>query len=81
MSILLQLMIVGAWGAALAIQTRRLLRLASVTVTSGDSQLLRQKARRVWWWLGRDEFWRDACSDIARCLELTLMIVVMAWMF
>lgn len=79
MAILLQLILIGLWGAALVIHTRRLFRLASVTVTRGP--LLRQKARRIWWWLGRDEFWYETSTDMVRCLELTIMVVMLAWMF
>jgi hypothetical protein len=79
MVILLQLVISGAWGAALLIHARRLLRMTAVTVSIGDSRFLRQRARRIWWLLGRDEFWQVACVDVVRCLEITLMVVVLAW--
>jgi hypothetical protein len=79
MAIFFQLVLIGSWGAALLIHTRRLLRMAAVTVSISDSRLLRQKARRIWWWLGRDEFWQATCTDIARCLEVTLLVVVLAW--
>lgn len=80
MAIFLQLVITGVWGAALVIHARRLLRLTAVPVSIGDSRFLRQRARRMWWLLGRDEFWRAACSDVVRCVEITLMVAVLAWL-
>jgi hypothetical protein len=79
MAIFLQLVITGAWGAALVIHARRLLRMTAVAVSIGDSRFLRQRARRIWWLLGRDEFWRATCADVVRCLEVTVMVAVLAW--
>ncbi|MEN9934340.1 MAG: hypothetical protein RLZZ387_919 [Chloroflexota bacterium] len=75
-----QLAIVGLWGCILVVHTRRLLRLAQVTAPnfwqdrSGQTRLA-----RVWFWLGREEFWRAVQADGARCMQLTLMVFLLAW--
>jgi hypothetical protein len=78
--ILVQLVIVGLWGFMLALHTRRLLRLAHV----GSLAILRSPERRgslqrLWWWLGREEFWRAVQADGLRCTQLTLMVFLAAW--
>jgi hypothetical protein len=78
MATLLQLLLVGFWGITLALHTRRLLRLAAVPATTDRSRYLRGKAQRIWWWLGRDEFWNGARVDTLRCIELTLMVGLLA---
>ena len=40
----------------------------------------RLKLDRVWWWLGRAEFWGSVQADTCRCMEITLMVFVLAWM-
>lgn len=82
LSMLVQLFIVGLWGAMLAVHTRRLLRLAQVEhVDSLRNQPLRHRAERVWWWLGREEFWLKVQFDCVRCVQLTLMLFILAWDF
>lgn len=77
---LVQLAIVGLWAAVLCIHTRRLLRLAKVEVAFQSSdQYLRHRLERVWWWLGREEFWHAVHIDGLRCTQMTIMVFLMAW--
>jgi hypothetical protein len=77
----IQLGIIAIWAAVLSTQTRRLFRLAHVTSTllGRRDPELRQSLQRVWWWLGRAEFWRTTQNDILHCVQLTLMGCIMAW--
>jgi len=78
--IIVQLLIVGMWAAILIVHARRLLRLAQLeTLEVWDGKRLRRKLTRVWWWLGREEYWRAVQVDGVRCIQMTLMIFVMAW--
>jgi hypothetical protein len=77
---IVQLVIVGMWAVILAIHTRRLLRLAKVeSLAQWGERRLRPKLNRVWWWLGREEYWREVQIDVVRCLQLTFMLFLMAW--
>jgi hypothetical protein len=79
-AIIVQLAVVGMWATTLIIHTRRLLRLAQLeTLEVWQGKRLRGKLMRVWWWLGRDEYWRAVQVDGARCIQMTLMIFLMAW--
>lgn len=78
MAAIIQLAIIGAWGALLFLHTRRLYRLATVPITSDRGRYLRSKAERMWWWLGREEFWARIQRDSARCIEATLMVLLIA---
>ncbi|HMQ30300.1 MAG TPA: hypothetical protein PKD53_06200 [Chloroflexaceae bacterium] len=78
MAVVVQLLLVGLWGTTLALHTRRLFRLAAVPATADRSRYLRGKAQRIWWWLGRDEFWEGARRDVLRSIELTLMVGLLA---
>lgn len=78
MAVVVQLLLIGLWGTILALHTRRLLRLAAVPATTDRSRYLRGKAQRIWWWLGRDEFWDRAQLDLLRCVELSLMLGLIA---
>jgi hypothetical protein len=81
-AILLQLIIVGAWAATILRHTRRLLRLAQVnTAWSSHDQPGRPLTSRVWWWLGREEFWRTVQGDTLRCVEITLMVFLLVYGF
>ena len=60
---IVQLVIVGMWAVILGVHTRR----------------LRPKLDRVWWWLGREEYWREVQTDVLRCMQLTFMLFLMAW--
>jgi hypothetical protein len=80
-AMLIQVAIAAMWGAILALHARRLFRLAHVEVVSGTpDQQLRRRMHRVWWWLGREEFWRRVQVDTYHCLEITLMLFLLAWM-
>lgn len=75
----LQLAIVGIWCAALVVHTRRLLRLACVEqLRNWEGMRVRSGLKRIWWWLGQDEFWKDVHNDGLRCVELTLMLFVLS---
>ena len=79
-AILLQLVIVAAWAATLLRHTRRLLRLAQVnTAWTAQDQRAGPLTSRIWWWLGREEFWRTVQEDGFRCLEITLMVFLLAY--
>ena len=78
--ILVQLAIVGAWATTVLRHTRRLLRLANVNPTwTLQDQTVRQGANRIWWWLGREEFWRTVQVDAFRCVEITFMVFLLAY--
>jgi hypothetical protein len=80
-AILIQVAIAAIWAALLALHTQRLFRLAYAGVEScTQDRYLRRRMHRVWWWLGREEFWGKVQADTYRCLELTLMLFVWALM-
>ncbi len=80
MAIFLQLAIVGAWAATILRHTRRLLRLAHANPAwTSQDQTVRPLANRIWWWLGREEFWRTVQLDALRCVELTLMALLLVY--
>lgn len=77
-----QLAIIGMWAAMLVIHTRRLLRLAQVeSLAQWGEQRLRPKLDRVWWWLGREEYWHAVQIDVLRCMQMTFIIFLIAWGF
>jgi hypothetical protein len=81
-AILLQLVIVAAWAATILRHTRRLLRLAQVNPAwIAQDQRADPLTSRIWWWLGREEFWRTVQLDALRCVEITLMVFVLAYPF
>lgn len=71
---LVQLAVIMLWSAALSIHARRLLRLARVEAAPTTTKQIRQRLDRVWWWLGREEFWRAVQIDCLRCTQLTIMV-------
>jgi hypothetical protein len=78
--LIVQLVIVALWAAMLIIHTRRLLRLAQVeSLAQWGERRLRPKLNRVWWWLGREEYWRAVQVDVLRCMQMTLIMFLMAW--
>ena len=78
--ILIQLAIVAAWAATILRHTRRLLRLAHVSSTwISNDQTVHPLAKRIWWWLGRQEFWRTVQIDAFRCVEITLMVFLLVY--
>jgi hypothetical protein len=77
---IVQLVIVVMWGAILIIHTRRLIRLAQLeTLQAWHDRRLRRKLTRIWWWLGREEYWRGVQADGLRCMQITLLLFLMAW--
>ena len=58
MGLFVQLAIIGIWAAALVIHTRRLVRLAQIESLRPWDHQLRRTLVRVWWWLGREEYWQ-----------------------
>ena len=79
MGLFVQLAIIGIWTAALVIHARRLVRLAQLESLRPWDHQLRRTLVRVWWWLGREEYWREVQSDGVRCMQLTLMLILMLW--
>lgn len=71
---LFQLAVIMLWSAALSIHARRLLRLARIEATPTMTNRVRQRLNRVWWWLGREEFWQGVQTDCLRCTQLTIMV-------
>jgi hypothetical protein len=75
---IVQFSIVLIWMALLAVHTRRLMRLAHVEVVSRAHQPVRHQLGRVWFWLGREEFWRSVYPDGVRCAQLTVLVYLCA---
>jgi hypothetical protein len=81
MATILQMAIVVIWAAPFVLHSRRLVQPAHIdSGWTPRGQYLRQHLQRIWWWLGREEFWRAVQADTIRCVELTLMILLLAWM-
>ncbi|GAB4437406.1 MAG: hypothetical protein OHK0015_30120 [Chloroflexi bacterium OHK40] len=78
MAMIIQLLLIGIWGAIVTRHTRRLYRLAVVPAIADRARFVRDKARRMWWWLGRDEFLGTLQRDTLRCVEATVMVGVIA---
>jgi hypothetical protein len=77
---IVQIVIIAMWSAMLVIHTRRLLRLAQFeTLAQWGERNLKPKLNRVWWWLGREEYWRAVQIDGVRCMQLTFMMFLMVW--
>ena len=80
MSLLLQFFITAVWAALLMTNTRRLMRLAHVEQLQRWGRIrLRSGLNRMWWWLGQQEYWQQVRADSAICLQITLMVFVLAW--
>lgn len=71
-----QILLIGIWGVPLVLHLRRLYRLAAVPVMADRSLYVRSKARRMWWWLGRDEFWGALRQDMIRGVEATFAVAL-----
>jgi hypothetical protein len=69
-----ELIVIVLWSAALSIHTRRLLRLARIESAHTAGNPIRQRLDRVWWWLGREEFWEAVQADCLHCMQLTIMV-------
>ena len=78
-ALLVQLSITCIWAATVGVHTRRLLRLAHFELGDGQNvAMLRRRLDRIWWWLGRSEFWLDLHHDCLQSLQLTLLIFLLA---
>jgi hypothetical protein len=78
--LIVQLVIIVIWGTMLIINMRRLLRMSHIeSLTAWGDRQLRNKLTRVWWWLGREEYWHQVQVDVVRCLQMTLMLFLMIW--
>jgi hypothetical protein len=75
---LVQLLLIGVWAVPLLLHVRRLFRLATVPIIADRRLYVRNKAQRIWWWLGRDEFWGGLHRDVLRAIEASLMIALIA---
>jgi hypothetical protein len=40
---------------------------------------VRSGLNRIWWWLGQEEFWRMARSDVAYALQISLLVFLFVW--
>jgi hypothetical protein len=77
---IVQFALVCLWGSVVSTHTRRLLRLAQVEAPPlWRRRRLRIQLERVWWWLGREEFWRAVQPDGVRCMQITIMVFIFAW--
>ncbi|GAB4214140.1 MAG: hypothetical protein OHK0022_52210 [Roseiflexaceae bacterium] len=77
---IVQLVIIAVWLSMVVVHTRRLLRLAQVEIIRPRTeQRLRMRLSRLWWWLGREEFWHKVQADCFRCVQVTLMLFLLAW--
>ncbi|MBO9310857.1 hypothetical protein QTO31_15165 [Chloroflexus sp. MS-CIW-1] len=81
MEMLLQLLVAGAWMFTLVNGLRRLVRLARVShLQRWDNHVrVRSGLNRIWWWLGQEEFWRMARSDVAYALQISLLVFLFVW--
>ena len=75
--LLVQCAIITLWSAVIGIHTRRLLRLTRVAFVQGSEPKLRHRLERLWWWLGREEFWRSVYADGLRCTQMTFMVFLL----
>lgn len=73
-----QLLLISVWAVPLSLHTRRLYRLAVVPIVADTRLYVRSKAQRMWWWLGRDEFWGGLRRDALRAIEASLLIGLLA---
>ena len=79
--LIVQFVIIGMWAAIFVIHTRRLLRLAQLESLRLWNQGLRRTLVRVWWWLGREEYWRGVQTDGLCCMQVTVMLMLLVWGF
>ncbi|NOK63828.1 MAG: hypothetical protein GFH27_549283n60 [Chloroflexi bacterium AL-W] len=76
---IVQIVIICIWAVMLGAHTRRLCRLARVEVSRNRQRgPIRQQLGRMWWWLGREEFWENVQVDSFRCVQVTVMLLVTA---
>ena len=78
-ALFIQLSITCVWAATIGVHARRLLRLAHVEIGAGQG-MFRHQLDRIWWWLGRADFWCDVQRDCLQSLQLTILIFLLATM-
>ena len=78
-ALFIQLSITCVWAATIGVHARRLLRLAHVEIGAGQV-MFRHQLDRIWWWLGRADFWCDVQRDCLQSLQLTILIFLLATM-
>jgi hypothetical protein len=67
-----QIGIISLWGFMFSLQVRRLVRMAQLSQNLKEPW--RKQIGRIWWWLGREEFWHGTYGDCLRCTQLTVMV-------
>jgi len=78
--LVVQMSITAIWAAILVLHARRLVRLTrGVGFAAPREHVVRHRLRRAWWWLGREEFWSGVKRDSVHCLQLTVLLVLLAW--
>jgi hypothetical protein len=81
MAVLVQLTVTCVWAVIIGVHVRRLLRLAHIDISAKRCNAIsRQGLDRIWWWLGRPEYWRDIARDCLQSLQLTLLFFLLATM-
>ena len=81
LALLVQLSVTCIWAATIGVHVRRLLRLAHIDIGAVQCNgMLRRGLDRIWWWLGRSEYWRDVERDCLQSLQLTLLLFLLATM-
>ena len=78
---LLHLVLAGVWVMTLGVAVRRLWRLAHVRQLVRWQGALGRRAgiQRIWWVLGRPEFWHELRLDMFRAVQVSLMIFAVAY--
>lgn len=76
MTTLAQVIIIAAWGATLVRHSQRLVRLSGHTFDLRSTRV-RAIATRIWWWLGREEFWRGVAPDALRAVQVTALALIL----
>lgn len=76
MATLIQLFVLVVWLAPTLIHGQRLLRLAWNGRHWPQRGPHNGVTQRLWWWLGRPEFWQAVQHDVLHCIQITLAVMV-----